>query len=374
MKKTLILTGMLGLFGNYSYAIPPSFTQYDHNRTHCGTVNSPYGVQEQVCLTSDFLGKAARVNRHSSFWSFLSAEGRSGYNGYKDLQGGWLDLYNQTQDMQGHVMDFNPQGYPPFALQGYNSTLKNGTILGAKFLMTGQQSYFAPNFKENKQYNNISVEKYGFLYANNNLVCDGKVCTNPRVFMENQNLKHINLYANWASLESWGGSVQQSQIVINTVVEILGSKFTFNNNTVWSKAEPLYNKVATPSIKTHTALIDTAQGFLPDLRDRTNGIVQSTLYVKYSPDTVIDGNTFHLTHPQAGTYAIVLDHSPRVKITNNTFNGYQVPILMDEFSSIVDDRGNVIHPNQYTGPVVMQRNGQVVAQSSKSTKKTWFQF
>ena len=70
--------------------------------------------------------------------------------------------------------------------------------------------------------------------------------------------------------------------------------------------------------------------------------IPNALYVKFSPDTIIDGNTFTLTQKNDQAYAIVLDHSPRVRITNNTFNGFNVPILMDQWSSIVDEKGNEI--------------------------------
>jgi hypothetical protein len=97
-----------------------------------------------------------------------------------------------------------------------------------------------------------------------------------------------------------------------------------------------------------------------------------TSFTSNSPDTVIDGNTFTLTQKNDQAYAIVLDHSPRVRITNNTFNGFKVPILMDQWSSIVDEKGkeikpeqftgygNIINPNEFAGHVTMNRKGEIV--------------
>lgn len=96
------------------------------------------------------------------------------------------------------------------------------------------------------------------------------------------------------------------------------------------------------------------------------------IHIKFSPDTVIDNNSFTLAQKNDQAYAIVLDHSPRVRITNNTFNGFKVPILMDQWSSIVDEKGNeikpenftgygnVINPDKFSGNVTMNRKGEIV--------------
>ena len=118
-------------------------------------------------------------------------------------------------------------------------------------------------------------------------------------------------------------------------------------------------------------LIAHSQQIFPDANN-DNTAIPSTLYVKFSPDTVIDSNTFTLTQKNDQAYAIVLDHSPRVRITNNTFNGFKVPILMDQWSSIVDEKGNEIKPenfkgygnvinaNKFSGNVTMNRKGDIV--------------
>ena len=125
-------------------------------------------------------------------------------------------------------------------------------------------------------------------------------------------------------------------------------------------------------LKTNSSkLIDKSQQIFPDANNDTTAI-PNALYIKFSPGTVIDGNTFTLTQKNDQAYAIVLDHSPRVRITNNTFNGFKVPILMDQWSSIVDDKGkeikpeqftgygNIINPNEFAGHVTMNRKGEIV--------------
>ena len=117
-------------------------------------------------------------------------------------------------------------------------------------------------------------------------------------------------------------------------------------------------------------IVQSQQIFPNENDDKTT--IPSILYVKFSPDTVIDGNTFTLMQKNDNAYAIVLDHSPRVRITNNTFNGFKVPILMDQWSSIIDEKGNeirpeqfegygnIINPDKFSGNVTMNRKGEIV--------------
>jgi len=161
-------------------------------------------------------------------------------------------------------------------------------------------------------------------------------------------------------------------LILKNRINIDGSKAKIINNIIISDAELEIEKTIFPLAKTQkSSLIIHSQQIFPDENNDTTAI-PNALYIKFSPDTVIDGNTFTLTHKNDQAYAIVLDHSPRVRISNNTFNGFKVPILMDQWSSIVDENGkeikpenfnayrNTINPNKYAGNVTMNRKGEIV--------------
>ena len=157
-----------------------------------------------------------------------------------------------------------------------------------------------------------------------------------------------------------GGGGSNSTLTISNIFNIDGSKATILKNQIILQANPFNNyKPFIPEISNQSKLFNKSSQIFPDKSD-TKTAIPSVLYVKFSPDTVIDGNTFTLTHKNDQAYAIVLDHSPRVRITNNTFNGFKVPILMDQWSSIIDDKGNVLNSNQFAGDVTMNRKGEIV--------------
>ena len=71
----------------------------------------------------------------------------------------------------------------------------------------------------------------------------------------------------------------------------------------------------------------------------------AALYLSCADNATISNNIFTAKTKIPGAYAIVLKHSKNVRITNNTFEGFTVPVLMDKYSSIIDDRGNIIKPD-----------------------------
>jgi hypothetical protein len=71
----------------------------------------------------------------------------------------------------------------------------------------------------------------------------------------------------------------------------------------------------------------------------------SPLLLSCADNAIVSDNTFTAKTKTPGAYAIILKHSKNVRITNNTFEGFTVPILMDKYSSIIDDSGNIIKPD-----------------------------
>lgn len=368
MKKTIPFLGLLMLSScSFAEQERPSL---EYNFPVCGQNILNEKNITKVCATRDFTALEPR-KRKRNWLAFLAAEGSGKYYGPIDRVGGILEFKNQELDMQGHVWDFSKQGNSGLTLKGHDSIIRNGIILNTNIVLG--DLYSPPNFTKNSQINNLNIEKVGFLYANNTYDCKrlgSYSCENSNL-LENIFLKDIKNKANDLSLQSWGGGIINSEFVLKNGMNIYGSKATILNNKIISDVELRKDNSLFPLIKLNKSnFIAHSQQIFPDVDDST--AITSALYVKFSPDTVIDGNTFTLTQKNDQAYAIVLDHSPRVRITNNTFNGFKVPILMDQWSSIVDEKGkeikpeqftgygNIINPNKFAGHVTMNRKGEIV--------------
>ena len=328
MKKYLIAISCLSIS---AYAIAKERPSIESNFPVCGQSILNEKNITKVCATRDFIALEPR-KRKRNWLAFLAAEGSGKYYGPIDEVGGILDFKNQELDMQGHVWDFSQQGEPGLILKGGDSIIKNGIILKANIYLGNSDSDLIKTF----QFENMKA--------------------------------HSLLFALWR----WKGIVDSSKLLINQNISVYRSNTTIINNQIISQANlknngQLFNVIQQPK----STLISFSAQIFPDEIDGKITI-PNALYVKFSPDTVIDSNTFTLTQKNDQAYAIVLDHSPRVRITNNTFNGFKVPILMDQWSSIVDDKGkeikpeqftgygNIINPNEFAGHVTMNRKGEIV--------------
>ena len=328
MKKYLIAISCLSIS---AYAIAKERPSIESNFPVCGQSILNEKNITKVCATRDFTALEPR-KRKKDWLAFLAAEGSSGYKGSRDPVGGVLEFQNQELDMQGHIWDFSQQGEPGLILKGGDSIIKNGIILKANIYLGNSDSDLIKTF----QFENMKA--------------------------------HSLLFALWR----WKGIVDSSKLLINQNISVYRSNTTIINNQIISQANlknngQLFNVIQQPK----STLISFSAQIFPDEIDGKITI-PNALYVKFSPDTIIDGNTFTLTQKNDQAYAIVLDHSPRVRITNNTFNGFKVPILMDQWSSIVDEKGkeikpeqftgygNIINPNEFAGHVTMNRKGEIV--------------
>ncbi|MFP6819697.1 hypothetical protein, partial [Acinetobacter sp.] len=356
MKKPITLLSILILSGcSFAQKEQP---EIEYNFPTCGQSILNGKSVTKVCATRDFIALEPR-KRKRDWLGFLAAEGSSGYYGPRDSAGAILEFKNQELDMQGHVWDFSKQSNPGLILRGHDSIIRNGIVLNASILL-GSNSYFSPNFAINEQINNLNFKKSGFLYANNTYDCkrSGLYSCKDSNLLENIFLKNIKNKANDLSLQSWGGGILNSELILKNRINIYGSKATIlqnqiisqtelGENSILSKDKAGSNKSIFSLTKTSSSrLVDKSPQIFPDENNDTTAI-PNALYIKFSPDTVIDGNTFTLTHKNDQAYAIVLDHSPRVRISNNTFNGFKVPILMDQWSSIVDENGKEIKPENF---------------------------
>ena len=329
MKKSIPIFSLLMLTScSFAESERPSL---EYNFPVCGQSILNEKRITKVCATRDFIALEPR-KRKKDWLAFLAAEGSSGYKGSRDPVGGVLEFQNQELDMQGHIWDFSQQGEPGLILKGGDSIIKNGIILKANIYLGNSDSDLIKTF----QFENMKA--------------------------------HSLLFALWR----WKGIVDSSKLLINQNISVYRSNTTIINNQIISQANlknngQLFNVIQQPK----STLISFSAQIFPDANDDSTAI-PSALYVKFSPDTIIDGNTFTLTQKNDQAYAIVLDHSPRVRITNNSFNGFKVPILMDQWSSIVDEKGkeikpeqftgygNIINPNKFAGHVTMNHKGEIV--------------
>ena len=365
-KKLLLITSFISLTACGSDEIANGM-QYEF--PECGISQLNGKNIKKVCATRDSIAKSVSKDYTPKFLQVLVGAGHtSSYSGGRP--GLILDFQNQELDMQGHVWDFSKQRDPYLVLKGHDTMIQNGVFLKVNTILGG--GYSSPNFSTNIQ-NLQYIENYNFLYAKEN---------NDQS-IQNMIIENIKHSGNSFYLFSWGGSILNSKFSLTQNINIDGSKATILQNqiisktklgvnTILSKDKAGSNKSIFSLIKTNSSrLVDKSPQIFPDRNDDTTAI-PNALYIKFSPDTVIDGNTFTLTHKNDQAYAIVLDHSPRVRISNNTFNGFKVPILMDQWSSIVDENGkeikpenfnaygNTINPNKYAGNVTMNRKGEIV--------------
>ncbi|MHC3123626.1 hypothetical protein [Acinetobacter sp. GN11] len=354
MKKLIPIFGLL-MLSSCSFAAQerPSL---ESNFPICGQSILNEKNITRVCATRDFIALEPR-KRKKDWLAFLAAEGSSGYYGSIDRVGGILDFKNQELDMQGHVWDFSKQGNPSLVFRGHNSIIKNGNIINTRIYLGG--GYQIPNFSI---INQKIIDIKNLSYAKKDSFDKSSI---ELLFIDNINGELLNL-------TSWGGGVSNSNLILKHNFNIEGSKVAILNNKIISDAEVREDNSQFPLIKINKSnFIAHSQQIFPDANDDSTAI-PSALYVKFSPGTVIDENTFTLTQKNDQAYAIILDHSPRVRITNNTFNGFKVPILMNQWSSIVDDKGkeikpeqftgygNIINPNKFAGHVMMNRKGEIV--------------
>ncbi|OTG73251.1 hypothetical protein B9T26_09190 [Acinetobacter sp. ANC 4169] len=346
------------------------------------------------CLNQDYNIKPLeprKKNKDSWFYIFLSGGHPSQYSGPDEQNIIIYALENAVLEMNNHFIDSSGGISRELVFRGNDVIIRNGIVLNVNISLG--DSYFSPNFATGEQINNSSVGKntnseiikYGFLYADNLYDCKQgtyvpcnsdqlKILENSQRLKKRENMfiKNIKNKANDLTLQSWGGGIFNSQLILKNRINIYGSKSTIINNKIISNAELKAENSIFPLIQIKKSnLIAHSQQIFPDENDDKTAISTVT-YIKFSPNTVIDNNSFTLTQKNDQAYAIVLDHSPRVRITNNTFNGFKVPILMDQWSSIVDEKGNeikpenftgygnVINPDKFSGNVTLNRKGEIV--------------
>ncbi len=138
--------------------------------------------------------------------------------------------------------------------------------------------------------------------------------------------------------------IERSIVLLNRIY-VSGVNFLFRDNRFIVKGSGIYYSVvrgepddvvyksSSPFYKQHNQAGISSY-------DHAVGI-----YLSCADNAVIDGNVFSSKTGSPGVPAIVLKRSRNVRITNNTFEGFAMPVLMDQYSSIIDASGNIIKPD-----------------------------
>lgn len=315
----------------------------EYKPQQCGSVVFNGTKMPKYCMTRDYI--APQIKKPNDLQWSLRMLVSGGHPGSLPNPGDTIHFKNQFIDFQGHIWDYSQQKNAPLGFTHENNYVIHNAIFFNTYVIIG--GYFPPDFKTQQQSNvTTDVSKTEFIYA--------KKDHYGKTSLSNVTLINSKIYGN-LRFASWDGLIKNNTIFNNfTANQLNGSKATLKNNTFYSNAVQIKTK-SDISINSKNKTAD----YTNDIIDKDS--ISAVLHVKFSPDTIIDGNTFNLNHINDAKYAIILDHSPRVRITNNTFNGFKVPILMDQWSSIVDEKGNVINPDKFAGNVTMNRKGEIVA-------------
>lgn len=348
MNKYLITLSILSIS---ACSVAKDRPELEYQFPICGISQLNGKAITKVCATRDYIEKKPKQKR--DWLAFLAAEGNSSSEGHKslDYQRISIDIRGVELDMQGHIWDFKNQerygtssqrqGSPSLILNSSQSIIKNGVILRPL------DSNYGMGIGEN----NYIFKFYNKYINDDNLVSRYRDIAN-NVKIEKMKIQVISVY-----FPVKEGAINQSILNLKYNIKLEGSKKSLiTKNTIISTGHTYLSRNESLNENNSSSLINNTIINLKSVDDS----IPSLLFISYSPDTIVDGNTFMLTHKKDSAYAIVLDHSPRVRITNNTFNGFKVPILMDQWSSIIDDKGNVLNSNQFAGDVTMNRKGEIV--------------
>ncbi len=219
-----------------------------------------------------------------------------------------------------------------------NIVLENGFIRGGSGVFTLGGAFQDPD-----------TEKY---------LSTGQLGVGGELYSEcNQNARNLSLISmvmvgDFGDVGAVDSVISNSEILLSRI-NVAGSGFIFDGN----KYEVFPGKeVVNPMIYESVAggLVNAIGIGLPTMKQSDgwpNPVKQgaynpnAALYLSCAPNAIISNNTFSAKTKIPGAYAIVLKHSKNVRITNNTFEGFTVPVLMDKYSSIIDDSGNIIKPD-----------------------------
>lgn len=138
-----------------------------------------------------------------------------------------------------------------------------------------------------------------------------------------------------------GDSEIVGSIIRMAVIRVQGDGFVFVKNRFSLDLDS-----GRPLVSDHSKRVDNLRNQYVGKYSLIEDLYSAgALYLSCADNATISNNIFTAKTKIPGAYAIVLKHSKNVRITNNTFEGFTVPVLMDKYSSIIDDRGNVIKPD-----------------------------
>lgn len=169
--------------------------------------------------------------------------------------------------------------------------------------------------------------------------------------------------------------VVRGSVLIMHILKMTGLGVIFDRNIFVAKsANNASNSSEDMRRKGPKVLFDVYVGDMPYHENNAKSFVPTALYLSCADNATISNNIFTAKTKIPGAYAIVLKHSKNVRITNNTFEGFTVPVLMDKYSSIIDDRGNVIKPDVTINSPQSRLYKVDLDHVQGDTRRPWWQF
>jgi hypothetical protein len=354
MAQRLFVFVFLSMLANFSYAYLDVF--------ECEA-----GAGRMLChLTADY-----ELRKINDGW-VAEAQGHArGTDGSISL-GDSNDYIN----MHGHMIDLSccngrgvVVGGDVFSKRGaHNIVVENGFIKGGSGAFTLGAAFQDPDTENYFSTGKLSVGDE--LYKK----CDQRT--------GNLNLISMVMVGDSGDVGAVDSKISDSKIILSRI-NVMGSGLIFDGN----KYEVLRGKeVVDPLLHESNAgrLVNAIGIGLPIMRysegwqtAKSNAYnPNAALYLSCAPNATISNNIFTAKTKIPGAYAIVLKHSKNVRITNNTFEGFTVPVLMDKYSSIIDDSGNIIKPDITADSPDSKLYGLDVEINKliKSKDKPWWKF
>lgn len=321
------------------------------DRPKCGSSYFSKGVKfKRYCEKSDF-----QVGRnHDGFFAWIQghARGSSGETVY-----GWSGF---DIDMNGHRRDVSCCKGNGVLVGSFDEipkdvVLRNGYIEGntGVFVLGGV-------FREKEDYSEGCSYKSGLIDYFKGMP-------------SNLHLINLVLQGRFGGVAAVGSSIESSKIGMATI-RATGLDFAFLNNSYVMKTMTMMGARQVVGQTPDDRLTFLVNGDIPYLENSDEVAYPAALHLSCADNATISNNIFTAKTKIPGAYAIVLKHSKNVRITNNTFEGFTVPVLMDKYSSIIDDSGNVIKPDVTINSPQSRLYKVDLDHVQGDTRRPWWQF
>lgn len=283
---------------------------------------------------------------------------------------------NEYINMQGHIIDLSCCNGRGVVVGGdvFSRGWASDIVVENGFIKSGSGAFtLGAAFKDPDTEN---------FFATGKLSEGDELCKKSIQRARNLNFISMVLIGDSGDVGAVDSKIINSRILLSRI-NIIGSGLTFEGNEYeviggGEVVDPLrYESAAgrlVNAIGVGLPIIRNNEGWKSSKSSAYNP--SAALYLSCADNATISNNIFTAKTKIPGAYAIILKHSKNVRITNNTFEGFTVPVLMDKYSSIIDDSGNIIKPDVTANDPDSKLYGLDVDISKliKSKTKPWWKF